>query len=119
MSKPVLDLSTAPPPPRHVVIDGTPYVLAWPQKLKLPDYAAVLHVGQRLQAFGRAEVTEDDTAALFSRMSDLLPKILAAPAEVVARLTGDQQIRILTVFVDGASGVPGDAATPDAPSAAE
>lgn len=89
-----------------VVIDGAQYELRHRDDLKLADLLAVDGIGQRMRALSGRTPVNEDLEAVAADLATLMTIVLAAPTEVLERLTLSQQMRIADAF----------AKRPDAPA---
>ncbi|MFQ5775865.1 MAG: hypothetical protein ACE5GS_15185 [Kiloniellaceae bacterium] len=99
MAEPLLDLSTAIERPT-VLIDGASYEILCPDELSILDLQRLMADGRKIDAIVRKdELSDEDVATLSRLLATLSERILVgAPADVRARLSDQQRLRVAEVF---------------------
>lgn len=96
----VLTLTTKRPPRPAVLIDGTAYELLWRDELDPRHALRAELLAPRMRALAAALeaselLTAEQAAELVAGVREMTGYVLAAPAEVVARLTDAQCLQLI------------------------
>lgn len=95
-------MSTAPPAPRHVVIDGAPYPLVALAALGLGGLRELVQHWALVRALvPRRDLTPAEADALVAALDAILTMAVPSlPADARARLAPDQGVAVAGVFLD-------------------
>lgn len=85
---------------RTVIIDKIPYELTGPAELSLLDFHRLAKTSDRVAQLllRERELEENEIVELLEKLDGFVSKVLAAPPEILAKLTETQKLAVLKAF---------------------
>ncbi len=109
-SKSVLDITTLHTEPKFVTIDGSQYELIPKHRIKYGHqifiFQAQKGIAKILADGAKAPVSDEEYDAATHNMERCVKRVLDAPANVISKLSADQQQEIVNSWVDENPGTP-------------
>ena len=98
----VLEITSRSPEPKFVAINGKNYELIPEQRLSFGDVAFILHANNMVNdLLKQSSVLEDSKyEEATQNVIRAVSKIMKAPEEIIAKLSTDQQLQIVNVWVE-------------------